>query len=499
MKYILSLDQGTTSSRAIIYDENFRVVSVGQRAFPQHYPQNGWVEHDLEEIWESVRSSVTEALGAAKSRGIFHESEIACIGITNQRETFGVWEKATGKPVAPAIVWQCRRSAEICKKLSKSAAGKKIPAITGLVLDPYFSGTKVKWMLDENPALKKRAANGELAFGNIDTFLMWRLTGGTSHVTDVTNASRTLFMDLKTRTWSAHCLKTLGVPASMLPEIRDSDAVFGKTTGLGFLPNGIPITGVLGDQQAALFGQECLNPGEAKVTYGTGAFLLLNTGSSIRRSKGGLSTVAWRCRGKTTYALEGSVFIAGAAVQWIRDGLGLVATSAETQGEAEKVKDADGVFFIPALSGLGSPYWAPEAKGLIGGITRRTTKAHVVRACLEGISHSVADLLSFLQKDSGVKLKELRVDGGASLNSVLLQSQADLMGVTIRRPADIESTARGAAYIAAVGAGLRKDPKDLRGKNPVEAEFTAQTKPAERKAAMDLWRRRVKALLAGCF
>ena len=500
MRYILAIDQGTTSSRAIIYNERFENVGMAQQAFPQYYPKADWVEHEPREIWDSVQASISGALGAAQRQEPgFKPQQIVSIGITNQRETFLVWERHTGRPIGRAIVWQCRRSAEICAKLAKSASGKKIVSLTGLVLDPYFSGTKLKWLLDSDSNLRRRAAKGELAFGTIDTYLIWKLTRGKSHVTDVTNASRTLLMDLKALSWSPLCQKALGVPSEMLPKILDSDAMFGMTEGLGFLPDGIPIHGVLGDQQAALFGQECFSPGDAKSTYGTGAFLLLNTGNKPRKTKAGLSTVAWKVGGKVAYAVEGSVFIAGAAVQWLRDGLQLFHESGEVERLAAEVEDSDGVFMIPALSGLGSPYWAPHAKGLIGGLTRRSTKAHVARACLEGIAYSVADLMTVLGKDAGLRSKKLRVDGGAARNAILMQFQADLMNLIIQRPDDIESTARGAAYAAALGVGVVSSLKELTGRNPIEREFQPTMKAKLSAEKKSLWHRRVKALLQGCY
>lgn len=498
MKYILAIDQGTTSSRAVIYDENLKVRAVGQQSFPQHFPETDWVEHDLEEIWVSVRNAIKEAL-AKVNDGDFRPDRIVGIGITNQRETFGLWDKISGEPLGRAIVWQCRRSTQICEKLKKSAVAKQITAKTGLVIDPYFSGTKVKWRLDQDAALKKRARQGEVAFGTIDTFLIWRLTRGTSFVTDSTNASRTLFMDLARREWSPFLLKALDVPEPMLPEIKDSSAEFGKTQGLDFLPDGIPICGVLGDQQAALFGQACFSPGEAKLTYGTGAFLLLNTGDKIKKSKNALSTLAWVVNGKAQYALEGSVFIAGAAVQWLRDGLKMIAKSSEVEELARSVPDADGVFFIPALSGLGSPYWEPQAKGLIGGLTRRSTRAHLARATLDGIAHSVADLTEGLLKDAGVKLRKLRVDGGAAKNDILLQVQSNLLQASIERPVDVESTARGAASMVALSLSLVSGTKELIDKNPIEKSLKPVIRAGEAQTLQKQWRGRVKALLAGAF
>ena len=497
-KYVLAIDQGTTSSRALIYDENLAIVGQGSEAFPQHFPKTDWVEHDLEEIWNSVRNSVNKAAGSVKIPG-FSRAQIAAIGITNQRETFGVWNRGNSKAVARAIVWQCRRSADICQKLRKVPAGKKLATLSGLVIDPYFSGTKLKWLFDQNKELRVQAKNGELAFGTIDTFLMWRLSSGDIHSTDVSNASRTLMMDLKTCKWSDFALKTLGVPAAMLPQICDSDEMFGVTRGLDFLPDNIPICGVLGDQQAALFGQACLNPGEAKITYGTGAFFLLNTGHKIRRTKAGLSTVAWRIDGKTSYALEGSVFIAGAAVSWMRDGLKMISRSSEIEELARGVADSDGVFFIPALSGLGAPDWAPQAKGLLGGLTRRSVRGHVARACLEGIANSIGDTFDVLVRDSGTKLKKLRADGGASLNGILLQAQSDVLQTRIERPVDIESTARGAASLAAFSGGILERANELAAKNPLAAEVKPRISKKQAQELHKLWRRRVEAMLKGAF
>ena len=497
-KFVLAIDQGTTSSRAVIYDSDLKVVAHSGAEFPQYYPQADWVEHDLGEIWTSVTTSIKKAVDQFERAG-FEASDIVGIGITNQRETFGLWDRKNGEPVHRAIVWQCRRSAAICEKLKKSASAKTLQRITGLVVDPYFSGTKTKWLLDTDKKIRDRVKNEELAFGTMDTFLIWKLTAGEVHSTDVTNASRTLFMDLKTRKWSVPALKILGIPESLLPKIESSDAVFGVTRGLRFLPDNIPICGVLGDQQAALFGQACFKPGEGKVTYGTGAFYLLNTGSKILRSRSGLTTMAWEINKKPVYALEGSVFIAGAAVQWLRDNLEMFPSSSDIQRLAESVPDSDGVFFIPALSGLGAPDWAPEARGLIGGLTRRSNKNHVARACLEGIAHSVGDGFEGLVKDSGMKLKKLRADGGAAANGLLLQIQANILQTRIQRPKDLESTARGAASMAALSLGLIKNTSDLAEKNPITLDVTPQVSGKDAKAKKEIWARRKKALLAGAY
>lgn len=497
-KYILSIDQGTTSSRAFIYDDRFQVVGMAQHSFPQHFPKADWVEHDLGEIWDSVEQSIKGALKSV-SRPEFDSSQIAAIGITNQRETFGVWHPKTGRSPYRAIVWQCRRSAKICEKLRKSKKAQAVAKSAGLVLDPYFSGTKLKWLLDEQKDLRAKARAGELVFGTMDTFLIWKLTAGRAHVTDTTNASRTLLMDLQRLKWNPEALKLFGVPEQMLPTIKDSNADFGVTSGLGYLPDGIPIRGVLGDQQAALLGQGCVDVGEAKVTYGTGAFLVMNTGSKIKRSKKGLSTVAWTLNGKTHYALEGSVFIAGAAVQWLRDELKLVEKSSDIESLAAQVKDSDGVFFIPALSGLGSPYWAPQAKGLLGGLTRRSSKSHIARACLEGVAASVADVAEGLAADAKIKLKNVSVDGGASANNILMQTQADLLRARVRRPLDVETSVRGAAYAAALGVGWIKNIKELAAHNKTDRSFVSEMSPAQSREFMKVWRRRIRGLLAGAY
>jgi len=498
MRYVLAIDQGTTSSRCVIYNQRLEIVGQGQEAFPQHFPKADWVEHDLGEIWASVLSATLSALASVPQRD-FDPSKIVAIGITNQRETFGIWDRKSHDPMGRAIVWQCRRSSDICKKLAKTVAGRKLTTLTGLVLDPYFSGTKLKWWLAHDATIARRAKAGELAFGTMDTFLIWKLTGGASHVTDVTNASRTLLMDLKSRQWSTHALKTLGVPMALLPSILDSNAPFGVTKGLSFLPDGIPICGVLGDQQAALFGQACFRPGDGKVTYGTGAFLLLNTGSDIKRTKNGVSTVAWSINGKPVYALEASVFIAGAAVQWLRDGLKLISRSADIEPLARSVSDSDGVFFVPALSGLGSPHWAPHARGLLGGLTRRTQQGHVARATLEGIAASVGDSFDGLARDAGTKIRSLRVDGGAAANDLLLEEQANYLQVKIERPRDLESTARGAASMAALGSGLISNLDNLRQSNPVAKTVAPSISRKQSHTRKEIWKRRVRALIGGAY
>ncbi len=485
MKYVLSIDQGTTSSRVIIYNSQFEKVGVGQKTFQQYFPQPGFVEHDAEEIWQSVLTSLQEAIKNVKDPE-FSVKKIAAIGITNQRETFVLWDKKTSQPLGKAIVWQDRRSSDFCHKLKKNKAGKKIESLTGLVLDPYFSGSKLSL------ALKQIPQKQDIAFGNIDTFLLWKLTAGAAHATDVSNASRTLLMNLKSLSWDPFILKTLKIPSHILPEIKDSDAEFGKTKNLKIIPDGIPINGILGDQQAALFGQSCFDAGDSKITYGTGAFMLTNVGPKILRSKGALSTVAWKQGGKCLYALETSVFIAGAAVQWLRDGLKIFDQSSKIEGLANEVKSSEGVFFIPALSGLGSPYWVPEARGLIGGLTRGSTQAHVARACLEGIAHSVADTFESLSQKKNSSI--IRVDGGASQNNLLMSYQASLLQKTLERPKDVETTARGAAMMAALGAKL-VTLAELKKQKDTDMKYSPSIKAKEAQKAKALWTQRVKALI----
>ncbi len=494
MKYILAIDQGTSSSRAVLYNEKFEIIGVGQQEFAQHFPQPGWVEHDLQEIWASVSFAVRAALDVAKQKeASFSPHLIAAIGITNQRETFGLWNKKSGKPLARAIVWQCRRSQKLCEQLSKTAAGKQLKKITGLVLDPYFSGTKLRWLLESDASLFKAAKSGDVAFGTMDTYLIYKLSGGRAHVTDTSNASRTMLMDLKRCEWSPAALKTLKIPLEILPKILSSDALFATTQGLEFLPDGIPVHGVLGDQQAALFGQGCFKKGDAKITYGTGAFMLVNVGPTTKVSKTGVSTIAWTLKGKPTYAVEASVFIAGAAVQWLRDGLQIISKSAEVESLAASVNSSEGVFFVPALTGLGSPYWAPSAKGLLGGLTRGTSRAHVARATLEGIAHSVGDVFESLLKDASSKANSVRVDGGASRNGLMMQYQADILRCKIERPLDVETTVRGAAYIAALGAKFLSNVDGLKASAKIDKEFLPQMKAKDSLARKALWSKRVKA------
>jgi glycerol kinase len=450
-EHLLAIDQGTTGTTAIVLSLKGETLGRHTFEFPQHFPQPGWVEHDVEEIWRSVAEAVTFALDRA---GVSADS-IAAIGITNQRETTVVWDRATRQAIHRAIVWQCRRTADVCTTLKAAGHEPKVRATTGLLLDAYFSGTKVAWLLDNVPGARARADAGELAFGTIDSFLVNRLTHGDTHVTDVTNASRTLLMNLASAEWDAEMLALFRVPAAILPRIVGNAERIAVTRGVSFLPDGIPITGMAGDQQSALFGQACFEVGDAKCTYGTGAFALMNTGTMPVASQHGLvSTVAFRLGNETTYALEGSSFIAGAAVQWLRDGLGIIKSAPDVEPLARKVASSDSVVFVPALAGLGAPHWDQDARGAIVGITRGTTAAHIARATLEGIAFSVGDLLHAMQLDAGRPISRLRVDGGAAANDLLMQLQADLAGCEIDRPTELESTGRGAAMLAGIGAGL---------------------------------------------
>ena len=483
MPYILALDQGTTSSRAIIFDHDAAIVGVSQREFPQIFPQPGWVEHDPNEIWATQIAVVTEALGRAHLR----PRDIAAIGITNQRETTVVWDRETGAPVYNAIVWQDRRTADFCDRLKREGHEDFIRDRTGLVIDAYFSGSKVAWILDNVPGARARAEAGKLAFGTIDSWLVWQLTSDSTHVTDVTNASRTMLFNIHTLKWDDDLLKLLRIPASLLPEVRPSSAVYGRvSTTLGVAD--VPIAGIAGDQQAALFGQMCVSPGMAKNTYGTGCFLLQNTGERPVASRNRLlTTVAWEVGGKTIYALEGSVFIGGAVVQWLRDGLGLIRTSSEVEALARSVPDNGGVYLVPAFAGLGAPHWDPYARGTIVGITRGTTAGHIARAAVESIAFQVADLLEAVHSDAGIDLQELRVDGGAAANDALLQYQADLLGVAVVRPQVTETTALGAAYLAGLAVGFWDSAEALARHWRVDRRFEPAMPPSEAAARRAEW------------
>jgi len=487
--YVLAIDQGTTGSTVIILDSAGQVRAKVNQEYRQIFPQPGWVEHDPEDIWSSVISVISRALKEAGVLG----NEIVAIGITNQRETTVLWDRKNGRPVHNAIVWQDRRTADFCEKLKKAGYEKKFRTKTGLVLDPYFSGTKIRWMLDHVSGVRERAKKGELAFGTIDTFLLWRLTDGGVHATDVSNASRTLLMDLKTLSWDPGLCKILGIPHELLPEIKPSIGVFGTTKGVPGLPDGIPIAGIAGDQQAALFGQACFDVGEAKCTYGTGSFLLLNIGSRPILSRSGLvTTVAWKWGSKTTYALEGSAFICGAAVQWLRDGLGIIKSSSEIEPLARQVGDTGGVQFVPALTGLGAPYWNPNARGIICGVTRGSTKAHLARATLEGMAMQNVELLLAMQSDLKKKIKTLKVDGGASANNLLMQMQADYLGAICVRPQVIETTSAGAAFMAGLGVGLWKTLNDVRHVWRKDRDFVPEVSDKRRKTRLQEWQAAVE-------
>ena len=491
MPHVLALDQGTTSSRAIVFDESGSVVAMAQREFQQIFPRPGWVEHDPLEIWESQLAVAIEAL----ARAGLAASEISALGITNQRETTVVWDRATGVPIGNAIVWQDRRTADECERLKRQGLEPRFRERTGLVLDPYFSGTKLAWMLDHFPGAREAAESGRLAFGTVDSWLIWNLTGGL-HLTDVTNASRTLLYDLDAGDWSEELLAALRIPRAVLPEIRSSSEVYGETLPPLF-GSPIPIAGVAGDQQAALFGQACLAPGMVKNTYGTGCFLLMNTGDRPVRSRHELlTTPAWRIGerigGRTDYALEGSVFVAGAVVQWLRDGLGLIRSSSEIEALAASVPDSGGVVLVPAFTGLGAPHWDAYARGALVGITRGTTAAHIARAALEGIAFQVVDVLSAMEADSGVPVAELRVDGGATANDLLMQLQADLAGVPVVRPRVQETTALGAAYLAGLATGVWQGTDEISARWQVERTFEPALDPARSAELRRRWSRAVE-------
>ena len=481
---ILAIDQGTTGTKAVLLDSRLKVLGEASREFPQYFPRPGWVEHDLEEIYTSVASAVRAVLEETRVQ----LSRIAAIGITNQRETTAVWDKQSGKAVHRAIVWQDRRTADECLKLQRAGLEKDFQKKTGLRLDPYFSGTKLAWILKEVSGARKKAETGKLLFGTIDTYLAWRMTGGASHVTDISNASRTLLMDLESCDWSSDLLKVFRVPPALLPEIRANDTVFGHTRGSSFLPDGIAIASVIGDQQSALFGQACFSAGEAKCTYGTGAFLVMNTGQKIVRSQHGLlSTAAWKIKDNPFYALEGSTFIAGAIVQWLRDGLGLVRSSEEIEALARSVKDSEGLVLVPALTGLGAPHWRPEAKGFLTGITRGTSGGHVARAALEGIAFQIHDLVRAMEQDLGRPIKALKVDGGAARNDLLLQFQADVLGSSIVRPRITSTTALGTALLAGLTVGLFASQGVIKKVWEEERRFLPRMGARERAQRVERW------------
>ena len=484
MQAILALDQGTTSSRAILFDHGGHIVKVAQKEFRQIYPKAGWVEHDPQEIWESQRGVAGEAVKAA---GI-SAKEIAAIGITNQRETTVVWDRKTGQPIYNAIVWQDRRTAEFCDQLKSQGHEQLVQQKTGLVIDAYFSGSKVRWILDNVPGARERAQKGELAFGTIDTWLLWKLSGGTLHVTDPSNASRTMLFNIHSGQWDDELLNILKVPRQVLPQVRPSSEVYGEAEQSLF-GGKVAIAGIAGDQQAALFGQTCFSRGLAKNTYGTGCFMLMNVGEEAVPSKHKLlTTVAWRAgNSKTQYALEGSVFIGGAVVQWLRDGLGIIKSSADIEKLAASVPDCGGVYMVPAFAGLGAPHWDQYARGTITGLTRGTTAAHFARAALEGIAFQVADILELMQRDSGIKIAELRVDGGAAANNLLMQFQADILGAPVVRPKVTETTALGAAYLAGLAVGYWKSTDDVKSNWEIERRFEPNMSAGDRNHRRSRW------------
>ena len=495
-KYIIALDQGTTSSRAIIFDKGGRIIGMAQKEIVQRYPKAGWVEHDPLEIWSSQRSVLTEVI--AKT-GIKNE-EIAAMGITNQRETTVVWDKNTGKPVYNAIVWQCRRTADICDELKiRDGLEAYVKSNTGLMVDAYFSGTKIKWILDNVPGAREKADNGDLLFGTVDTWIIWKLTNGKVHVTDPTNSSRTMLYNIKELKWDERMIEELGVPSSMLPEVKNSSEVYGEANLGGVAGRGgyrIPISGIAGDQQAALFGQACFAPGEAKNTYGTGCFLLMNTGEKAVESKNGLlTTIAIGMDGKVEYALEGSVFVGGASVQWLRDEMQLINDAADTEYFAQKVEDSNGVYVVPAFVGLGSPYWDMYARGTIVGLTRGANRNHIIRATLESIAYQSRDLLDAMKEDSGIELNALRVDGGAVKNNFLMQFQSDILGTNVLRPEITETTALGAAYLAGLAVGFWKDKNEIAESWKVNKKFDPTIEEEHKEKLYKGWRKAVERSL----
>lgn len=490
-QYIMAFDAGTTSNRCILFNKNGQICSMAQKEFPQYFPKPGWVEHDGSEIWETQLAVAVEAMQKAGIRA----EQIAAIGITNQRETTLVWDKETGEPVCPAIVWQCRRTAGICDELRKCGLTEFFHERTGLVLDAYFSATKLKWILDEIPGARKRAEKGELLFGTVETWLIWKLTKGRVHVTDYSNASRTMLFNICKQEWDEEILRILQIPAAMLPEVRPSSCVYG-VSDTSFFGREIPIAGAAGDQQAALFGQTCFQTGEVKNTYGTGGFLLMNTGSKPVFSKRGLvTTIAWGLQNTVTYALEGSVFVAGAALQWLRDELRILDSVKDSEALAGAVPDTNGCYVVPAFTGLGAPYWDPYARGTIVGLTRGVNRNHIIRATLESLAYQVNDVLQAMSDDCGKSLTLLKVDGGASANNLLLQMQADLCQVPIYRPKCVETTALGAAYLAGLAAGYWKDQEEIRENWEVDRVFASSISQDEREQKLDCWHRAVKCAM----
>ena len=481
--FILALDQGTTSSRAIVFNHTGTIISLAQKEFTQHYPRPGWVEHDASEIWSTQLGVATEAVSKANLKA----ADIAAIGITNQRETTVVWDRETGKPICKAIVWQDRRTAGYCDTLKKQGLSEKIQEKTGLIIDAYFSGTKIKWILDNVEGAREKAEAGKLAFGTIDSWLVWKFTNGEKHITDVTNASRTMLYNIKKLEWDDELLELMQIPKSMLPAVCSSSEVYGETVS-NIMAANIPIAGIAGDQQAALFGQMCTEPGMIKNTYGTGSFVVLNTGEQPIISKNNLlSTIAWQVNGKTHYALEGSIFIAGAIVQWLRDGLGIIKSSEEVEKLANTVEDNGGVYLVPALTGLGAPHWDQYARGTLVGITRGTTAGHIARAALEGIAFQAMDVLRAMNADAGIDLKELRVDGGATANNTLMQFQADILGIPVVRPKILETTALGAAYLAGLAVGYWRNQEEIKSQWQIDRTFEPNADPEHLKELTRYW------------
>lgn len=487
-KYVMALDAGTTSNRCILFDKKGRVCSSAQREFTQYFPRPGWVEHDADEIWASQLGVAVEAMNKIGASA----EDIAAIGITNQRETVIVWDRTTGEPVCRAIVWQCRRTSGYCDSLKAKGLTEKFRDKTGLVIDAYFSGTKIKWILDNVPTAREKAEKGELLFGTVETWLIWKLTKGKVHVTDYSNASRTMLFNINSLEWDEEILKELDIPESMLPEVRPSSCIYGETDP-SFFGGAIPIAGAAGDQQAALFGQTCFAPGEAKNTYGTGCFLLMNTGETPVFSKNGLvTTIAWGLDGKVTYALEGSIFVAGAAIQWLRDEMRLIDSAADSAYMAQKVPDTNGCYVVPAFTGLGAPHWDQYARGTIVGITRGVNKYHIIRATLESLAYQVNDVLTAMKADSGIELAALRADGGASANDFLMQVQADIINAPVRRPACVETAAAGAAYLAGLAVGYWADKNDVIKNQIIERTFEPSICPEDRDSRIRGWNKAVK-------
>jgi glycerol kinase len=486
-KFILALDQGTTSSRAIVYDHSGKMVGVAQKEFRQIFPQPGWVEHDPMDIWNSQSRVMHDAL---RNAGI-GAGDLAAIGITNQRETALIWDRESGKPLCNAIVWQDRRTSGFCDELKAEGHQEMIQEKTGLVIDAYFSATKWKWMLEHTPGAKEMAAAGRLALGTVDSWLIWNLTGGAVHVTDVTNASRTMLFNIKTLKWDKALLELFEIPENMLPEVKSSSEVYGETSS-DTLSVPVPIAGIAGDQQAATFGQMCLAPGSVKCTYGTGCFILCNTGEEPVQSKNNLvTTIAWQLNGVTTYALEGSIFIGGAVIQWLRDGLGLIEKSADVEQLAESVEDNGGVCFVPAFTGLGAPHWDQYARGMIAGLTRGVTAGHIARAALESIAFQVNDVMGAMESDAGIRIGELKVDGGAVVNDLLMQFQADLIGIPVIRPENIETTALGAAYLAGLATGFWESVEEIGEQWAMDRDFSSHISDEKRQALKKEWKKGV--------